>query len=74
MAANRKRRPENAAGAFYVDSTCIDYDQCRLLDFEWVLPGHGWRFQAPAPEMRHQVEACLADMESTGTRTSVTIE
>ena len=23
------RLPENAAGAFYVDSSCIDCDQCR---------------------------------------------
>ena len=37
----------------------------RLLDFdfEWVLPGHGWRFHAPASEMRRQVEDCVAEME-----------
>lgn len=31
MAAPRKRRVENVAGDFYVDSTCIDCDTCRWL-------------------------------------------
>lgn len=34
----------------------------RLLDyrFEWVLPGHGWRYRAPsAPAMRSEIERCL---------------
>jgi glyoxylase-like metal-dependent hydrolase (beta-lactamase superfamily II) len=39
----------------------------RLLDFrfEWVLPGHGWRWQAPSPEvMRTELEKCVKWMKS----------
>jgi glyoxylase-like metal-dependent hydrolase (beta-lactamase superfamily II)/ferredoxin len=39
----------------------------RLLDFrfEWVLPGHGWRYHAPSPEaMRTEVEKCVEWMKS----------
>src|SRR5579863_8439244 len=31
MADLRKRREGNAPGAFYVDSSCIDCDQCRQI-------------------------------------------
>jgi len=31
MASLSDRIPENAAGRYYVDSTCIDCDQCRVL-------------------------------------------
>jgi glyoxylase-like metal-dependent hydrolase (beta-lactamase superfamily II)/ferredoxin len=31
MAAIARRRPENVAGDFYVDSTCIDCDLCRQI-------------------------------------------
>ena len=34
MARPSDRRPENAPGALYVDSTCIDCDACR-----WIAPG-----------------------------------
>jgi glyoxylase-like metal-dependent hydrolase (beta-lactamase superfamily II)/ferredoxin len=33
MANPERRRPENAEGAFFVDSTCIDCDTCR-----WMAP------------------------------------
>ena len=33
MATPRQRRPENVAGDFYVDATCIDCDACR-----WIAP------------------------------------
>ena len=33
MASPRARRPQNAAGDFYVDDTCIDCDTCR-----WMAP------------------------------------
>jgi glyoxylase-like metal-dependent hydrolase (beta-lactamase superfamily II)/ferredoxin len=39
----------------------------RLLDFqfEWVLPGHGQRFQAPSPaHMRRELERCVAWMKT----------
>ena len=31
MANPAERTPGNAPGAYYVDSSCIDCDQCRLL-------------------------------------------
>ena len=31
----RVRRPENAPGAFFVDSSCIDCDVCRKLGEWW---------------------------------------
>jgi len=31
MATPSDRTPENVAGRYYVDSTCIDCDQCRVL-------------------------------------------
>ncbi len=39
----------------------------RLLDvhFEWVLPGHGWRYHAASPEaMRTEVEKCVKWMKA----------
>jgi glyoxylase-like metal-dependent hydrolase (beta-lactamase superfamily II) len=39
----------------------------RLLDFrfEWVLPGHGWRWHAPSPEaMRAELTKCIAWMKT----------
>jgi glyoxylase-like metal-dependent hydrolase (beta-lactamase superfamily II) len=39
----------------------------RLLDyeFEWVLPGHGaWHRAASAPEMRRELEKCVAWMRT----------
>jgi len=37
----------------------------RLLDhgFEWILPGHGARHQAPAPVMRREIEDLIARMD-----------
>jgi glyoxylase-like metal-dependent hydrolase (beta-lactamase superfamily II)/ferredoxin len=45
----------------------------RLLDyaFEWVLPGHGWRFHAPAHEMHPEVEECVAEMDGRAARRRV---
>lgn len=39
----------------------------RLLDydFEWVLPGHGRRAYLSEPEMRQQLEACIARMKGS---------
>ena len=39
----------------------------KLLDyrFEWVLPGHGWRYHAPSAEaMRRELEKCVKWMKS----------
>ncbi len=39
---------------------------CKLSDysFEWVLPGHGRRYNADAETMRHQMQQCIAYMEA----------
>jgi glyoxylase-like metal-dependent hydrolase (beta-lactamase superfamily II) len=39
----------------------------RLLDFrfEWVLPGHGWRYRAPSADaMRNELEKCVKWMRT----------
>jgi len=39
----------------------------KLLDFrfEWVLPGHGWRWQAASPEaMKEELAKCIAWMKT----------
>jgi glyoxylase-like metal-dependent hydrolase (beta-lactamase superfamily II) len=37
--------------------------------FEWVLPGHGRRHHAPAPEMRVQLRQCISlALEVSGLR------
>lgn len=33
-------------------------------DFEWVLPGHGQRYQAEPPTMGEQMQRCISWMES----------
>jgi glyoxylase-like metal-dependent hydrolase (beta-lactamase superfamily II) len=33
------------------------------FDFEWVLPGHGPRFRAPAGRMRAEIERLVARMK-----------
>lgn len=56
MARLQQRRPENRAGNFYVDSTCIDCDTCRWMAPETFSrigeqsavthqPGTGWEQQ-----------------------------
>ena len=34
------------------------------FDFEWVLPGHGPRFHAPARTMRAELEKLIGRMKS----------
>jgi len=34
------------------------------FDFEWVLPGHGPRFHAPAPKMRAALERLIERMKA----------
>ena len=38
--------------------------QLAEYDFEWVLPGHGRRYQADVETMRSQMQRCLAWMET----------
>ena len=60
-----QRVPENSAGRFYVDATCIDCDLCRE-----TAPGHfarqdreGYSFVARQPDGPAEEAACLAALE-----------
>ncbi len=64
MATLAKRRPQNRAGEFYVDSTCIDCDTCR-----WMAPqvfcesdGQSAVYHQPTTEAEHfrSLQALLA--------------
>src|SRR5476649_1747077 len=44
MANPKKRVPENVAGDFFVDSTCIDCDTCRQVAPEVFAEGDGYAF------------------------------
>src|SRR3954454_13391054 len=62
MANVSKSVPENVAGDFFVDSTCIDCDTCRQLAPAVFAegPGHAFvRHQPAAPEDRHRALQAL---------------
>lgn len=45
------------------DEQIKSMQRLRGLRFEWVLPGHGWRFHADAAEMARQLDACIQWMK-----------
>lgn len=45
------------------DEQIKSMERLRELRFEWVLPGHGWRFNAHAAEMARQLDACIQWMK-----------
>ncbi len=49
MARLAARLPENAAGEFYVDSSCIDCDTCRRVAPSVFAPGDGHSFVRAQP-------------------------
>ncbi len=49
MARLTARLPENAAGEFYVDSSCIDCDTCRRVAPSIFAPGDGHSFVRAQP-------------------------
>ena len=49
MARLAARLPENAAGEFYVDSSCIDCDTCRRVAPSIFAPGDGHSFVRAQP-------------------------
>jgi glyoxylase-like metal-dependent hydrolase (beta-lactamase superfamily II)/ferredoxin len=62
MADPKKRLPANAAGAFYVDSTCINCDTCRQLApqvFDDSGPYSFVRHQPDGPEQVRQAARAL---------------
>jgi len=65
MADLAQKVPENVAGRFYVDATCIDCDLCRE-----TAPGNftrkdseGYSFVLRQPASPSEEAACLAAME-----------
>ena len=65
MADVARRVPENVAGRFYVDRTCIDCDLCRE-----TAPGNfvrkddeGYSFVVRQPRDAAEEAACLAALE-----------
>lgn len=63
MANLSDRLPGNAPGKYYVDSSCIDCDQCRVIAPEiFVRSDDGTTFvkRQPAPEEISTVEEAIA--------------
>jgi ferredoxin len=65
MADRRVKVPENAAGPFYVDATCIDCDLCRETAPRNFRRSDVERrsFVALQPDGPEQEAACLAALE-----------
>lgn len=65
MADPTQRVPENVAGRFYVDATCIDCDLCRETapaNFR-RQDGGGYSYVVRQPENPADEAACLAALE-----------
>lgn len=66
MANKDDRLPDNASGAWYVDSSCIDCDVCRTTapnNFE-SNEDEGYSFVSKQPENPEEVEQCEEAMAS----------
>lgn len=57
MATFSERLPTNAAGPYYVDGTCIDCDQCRVLapDFFGRDDESGFSFVRKQPATAEEI-------------------
>jgi ferredoxin len=71
--ADRKRKvPENVAGPFYVDDTCIDCDQCRSVAPQFFARhnegGYSYVYRQPVTleEFKQAAEAMECPTESIG--------
>ncbi|SIN78642.1 ferredoxin [Singulisphaera sp. GP187] len=65
MADKSQMVPENVAGSFYVDVTCIDCDLCReTAPLNFVRhDAEGYSFVIRQPVDAAELAACLAAME-----------
>ncbi|MCS6873279.1 MAG: ferredoxin [Pyrinomonadaceae bacterium] len=66
MANLQKRLPDNVAGKFYVDSTCIDCDVCRdtaPANFK-RNDEHGYSYVYKQPENAEEVALCEEAMRA----------
>ena len=72
MALPSLRLPQNASGALYVDSTCIDCDTCRRVAPEVFAPGRGHSYVQRQPrnapeELRAMMALIACPTSSIGT-------
>jgi ferredoxin len=65
MADHTQKVPENVAGRFYVDRTCIDCDLCReTAPANFIRQDEqGYSFVSCQPRDETEEEACLSAME-----------
>ena len=65
MADRDDKVPENAAGIFYVDSTCIDCDDCReMAPTNFVRSEEeGYSYVTKQPEGPEEEEQCRDALE-----------
>jgi ferredoxin len=65
MADLDQKVPENVAGRFFVDATCIDCDLCReTAPANFVrLDGEGYSYVSRQPATPEEESACVAAME-----------
>ncbi|HZS05285.1 MAG TPA: ferredoxin [Blastocatellia bacterium] len=66
MADHNDRQPENVAGAWYVDTTCIDCDVCRDIAPDNFVrqedAGYSYVYKQPAGE--RELSLCREALES----------
>lgn len=69
MATTTERLPGNVAGAFYVDSTCIDCDQCRVMapQFFSRCDDSGLSIVHKQPETPEEIALCEEAMSTCAT-------
>jgi ferredoxin len=69
MATPTERLPGNVAGAFYVDASCIDCDQCRAMAPQFFArnDGDGLSIVIRQPETEEEVALVREAMSSCAT-------
>ena len=66
MADKSARLPDNVAGKFYVDDTCIDCDACRAAapDNFHRNEDAGYSYVSKQPENEEELQMCVDALES----------
>jgi ferredoxin len=65
MADKSDKRPDNAAGKFYVDSQCIDCDLCRETAPKFFTRNDdgGYSYVFSQPSAQEDVDKCMEALE-----------
>ncbi len=74
MASLTKKRPENKPGSFYVDSSCIDCETCRILASDVFGEDAGGSFVQKQPESETEIFRALQALVSCPTSSIGTLE